>query len=102
MVAAETGAPAPGGREGPRPLRVLLPLAKVNQTLPRSGGERRVRPRAGGERPEVGSPGLGAPGWGRGPASADTSASGPSWGRCSEIPGQGEGDRGDGVEGASD
>lgn len=35
MVVAETGARRRGGREGPRPSRAALLLAKVNQTLPR-------------------------------------------------------------------
>lgn len=62
MVEAETGAPAPGGRERPRPLRALQPLAKVNQTLPRAGGVRRSGRQAG----PGGRPGRAGPG-GRGP-----------------------------------
>lgn len=78
--------PAPGGREGPKPLRALLPLAKVNQTLPRSGGARRVRLAAGGEGPEEGVPGGAQPGWGR--VWPQRSLPALSLGRCWEIPGR--------------
>lgn len=78
--------PAPGGREGPKPLRALLPLAKVNQTLPRSGGARRVRLAAGGEGPEEGVPGGAQPGWGR--AWPQRSLPALFLGRCWEIPGR--------------
>ncbi|KAF7472514.1 hypothetical protein GHT09_016598 [Marmota monax] len=52
-----------GGREGPRPRRALLPLAKVNQTVSRFGGARRERRQLGpGETWATrAGPGLGEP-----------------------------------------
>lgn len=77
--------PAPGGRAGPSPLRAPLPLAKVNQSLPRPGGARRVRWAAAGGGPEGGVR-AGPPQGGVEPASAEASGPGPV--RCSETPGR--------------
>lgn len=64
--------PGAGQPRGTEPLRVLLPLAKVNQTLPSLGGVRRVR----GSRRRTrrgGRPGRGRARWGRSLASAGAS-----------------------------